>query len=191
MNLWLARAGLAVAAAAPAQEWVVFGTGTPAFLDEADPGIALSTGFRINDATTYYCRGVQFYASANAPPAVEVALWQRLDDATPGAQLAVKSQVGGVTPGIRNRVLFAASVPVSAALYATGLYATCFTTRYTATGGYFTAGGETSGPITAYADGAGFGRNGRFATPVAAAAYPTGEFNGGGYWVSPIISDQP
>jgi hypothetical protein len=179
-------------------EWVVFGTGTPASPNETDGPIAVSTGFQINDAGSYWCTGVEFYAASSAPTGVAVALWSRSTDESPsglGTLLASRAASDPITGGVRNRILFTAAVPVSAALYATGLYATLRTgNNYVATGAYFAAGSVTSGPITAYQNGGGVGTNGRFkVSPTPSAdgtdSYPNSQFNGGGYWVSPIVTD--
>lgn len=180
-------------------EWVVFGTGTPSAPNETDGPIALATGFVINDGGSYWCTGVEFFAASSAPTGVEVALWERVNDATPGTQLAVEPAPGAITPSVRNRVLFDTPVPVTAALYANGLYAVMRTAnRYVATGGYFQGGpgaaDETSGPITAWRHSAVgptgiVGANGRFNVTAPGAVYPNDAFNGGGYWVSPIITD--
>ncbi len=175
-------------------EWVIFGTGTPGAPNETDGPIALSTGFVINDAGTYWCTGVEFYAASSAPSGVSVALWSRVTDESPsglGTLLASKA-LAAPAAGTRNRVLFDTPVQVTAAAYANGLYATMRTANnYVATGGYFASAGETSGPITAYQNNAGIGFNGRFKVGATGAAdsYPTGTFNGGGYWVSPVITD--
>jgi hypothetical protein len=183
-------------------EWVVFGTGTPAATNETDGPIAVSTGFVINDGGTYWCTGVEFYAASSAPSGVSVALWSRVTDESAsglGTLLASKTAPGAITPGVRNRIDFDTAVEVTAAAYPNGLYATMRTSNnYVATGAYFSSGpgasGETSGPITAYANtspttAAGF--NGRFKVGAtsAAAGYPTDTFNAGGYWVSPVITD--
>lgn len=172
-------------------EWVLFGSGTPGSPNETDGPIALATGFTINDGGTYWCTGIEFYASSVAPTGVEVALWERIDNDTPGAQLGVEPAPGAITPGVRNRILFDTPVPVTAALFPNGLYAVMRTAdRYVATGGYFLPAGETSGPITAWQHGSGFGPNGRFNIGATGADYPNGAFNGGAYWVSPIITDE-
>lgn len=180
-------------------EWVVFGTGTPSAPNETDGPIAVATGFVINDGGTYWCTGVEFFASSVAPTGVEVALWVRIDDPNPGAQLAVEAAAGAITPGVRNRVMFDTPVQVTAALYPNGLYSVVRTAdRYVATGSYFQSGpgaaDETSGPITAWRHSAPgptgiVGSNGRFNTTAPSAVYPNNSFNGGGYWVSPIITD--
>lgn len=180
-------------------EWVVFGTGTPSAPNETDGPIALATGFVINDGGSYWCTGVEFYAASVAPTGVEVALWERVSDGVAGAQLAVEPAPGAITPSVRNRVMFDTPVPVTAALYANGLYAVMRTAnRYVATGGYFQGGpgsaDETSGPITAWRHSASgptgiVGGNGRFNTTAPSAVYPNDAFNGGGYWISPIITD--
>ncbi len=172
----------------------MFGTGTPAAPNETDGRIALSTGFVINDAGTYWCTGVEFYAASSAPSGVSVALWSRVTDESPsglGTLLASKALAAPVA-GQRNRVLFDTPVQVTAAAYANGLYATVRTANnYVATGGYFASGPQTSGPITAYQNKASIGFNGRFKVGATGAAdsYPTGTFGGGGYWVSPVITD--
>lgn len=180
-------------------EWVIFGTGTPSSPNESDGPIALATGFVINQAGSFWCTGVEFYAASVAPTGVEAALWSRVDDSNPGTQLAVEAAGGAITPGVRNRIMFDTPVPVTAALYANGLYAVMRTAdRYVATGSYFQSGAgsadETNGPITAWRHSAPnptgiVGSNGRFNVGAAGAAYPNNSFNGGGYWVSPIITD--
>jgi hypothetical protein len=116
-------------------------------------------------------------------------------DETPsglGTLLASKTPAGAINAGVRNQILFDTPVPVSAALYVNGMYATVYTAnRYAATGGFFNAADVVSGPIRAYQHGGGVGSNGRFKTTATGAAnsYPDGQFGGGGYWVSPIVSD--
>ncbi|MES2211350.1 MAG: hypothetical protein V4515_14400 [Chloroflexota bacterium] len=178
-------------------EWVLFGTGTPGAPNETDGPIAVSTGFQINDGGTYWCTGVEFYASATPPTGVSVALWSRSTDETPsglGTLLASKAAPGAITGGTRNRINFDTAVQVTAALFSAGLYATMRTANnYVATGAFFASAGQTSGPITAYQNGGGVGANGRFKvtpTPTSAAdSYPNTQFGGGGYWVSPVITD--
>lgn len=171
-------------------EWVVFGTGSPGAPNETDGPIALATGFTINDGGTYWCTGVEFFASSVAPTGVEVALWERIDDSTPGSQLAVEPAPGAITPAVRNRIMFDTPVVVTAASFPNGLYAVMRTAnRYVATSGYFDVP-DISGPITAYANGVGgFGPNGRFNVGAAGADYPNNTFLAGGYWVSPIVTD--
>jgi hypothetical protein len=175
-------------------EWVLFGAGTPGAPDEADGPIALSTEFNINTGGSFWVTGVEFYQAANPQPggsSYEVAIWQRVNDATPGTKIASRTVLCSsvAAGGGRRRILFTAPVAVSNA-QTTGYYATLGTPqRYTATAGYFTAAGETNGPVTATQDGVGLGRNGRFKVGVSTADYPNGEFNGGGYWVTPIVSD--
>ncbi len=177
-------------------DWVIFGTGTPTSPNETDGPIALSTGFTINDGGTYWCTGVEFYAASSAPTGVSVALWSRSTDESPsgiGSLLASKDG-GTINAGVRNRITFDTAVQVTAAAYPNGLYATMRTgNNYVATGGYFASAAETSGPITAYQNNAGIGFNGRFkvspAPTGAADSYPNQTFGGGGYWVSPVITD--
>lgn len=177
-------------------EWVVFGSGTPGAPNETDGPIAVSTGFTINDAGTYWCTAIEFYAASSAPTGVSVALWSRDPDESPtgaGVLLASKA-AGSIVAGTRNRVAFDTAVEVTAAAYPNGLYATMRTANnYVATGGYFASAGETSGPITAYQNNAGVGFNGRFKvspTPTGAAdSYPNQTFGGGGYWVTPVLTD--
>lgn len=177
-------------------EWVVFGSGTPAAPNETDGPIAVSTGFQINDGGTYWCTGIEFYAASSAPSGVSVALWTRDTDESPtgaGTLLASKALASPVA-GTRNRVAFDTAVQVTAALYPNGLYATMrAANNYVATGGYFASAAATSGPITAYQNNAGVGFNGRFkvspAPTGAADSYPNQTFGGGGYWVSPVITD--
>jgi hypothetical protein len=177
--------------------WTVFHTGTPGLPNETDGPIAVSTGFVINDGGTYWCLGVEFFAATVAPTGVSVALWERNPDesfgATPGALLASEPDPGGLVGGARNQILFDTPVPVTAALFPDGLYATMRTAdRYVASGGTFSGGGLVNGPITAYQVGLP-GENGRFKvtpTPTGAAdSYPNTQFGGNGYWVSPIITD--
>lgn len=176
-------------------EWVVFGTGTPGAPNETDGPIALSTGFTINDAGTYWCTGVEFYAASSAPSGVSVALWERSTDESAsglGTLLAFEAAGGAINAGVRNRILFDTAVPVTAALFPNGLYATMRSgNNYVATGGFFSAAGQISGPITAYQNGT-VGFNGRFkvtGATDAANGYPTQTFGAGGYWVSPIVTD--
>jgi hypothetical protein len=177
--------------------WTVFNTGTPGLPNETDGPIAVSTGFTINDGGTYWCTGIEFFAATSAPTGVEVALWERNPDesfgATPGALLASEPAPGAITPGVRNQILFDTAVPVTAALFPSGLYATMRSgNNYVASGGTFSGGGLVNGPITAYQAGSP-GANGRFKvtpTPAGAAdSYPNTQFGGNGYWVSPIITD--
>lgn len=177
--------------------WTVFDTGTPGLPNETDGPIAVSTGFQINDAGTYWCIGVEFYAASSAPTGVSVALWERNPDesfgATPGTLLASEPAPGAITPGVRNQILFDTAVPVTAALFPNGMYATMRTgNNYVASGGTFSSAGLTNGPITAWQAGT-VGTNGRFKvtpTPTGAAdSYPNTQFGGNGYWVSPIITD--
>lgn len=178
--------------------WTVFNAGSPGLANETDGPIALSTGFQINDGGTYWCTGIEFFASSVAPTGVVATLYERNTDespgATPGATLATKAAPGAITPGVRNQILFDTPVPVTAALFPNGMYATYTTAnRYTATGGYFSGGSDVSGPITAYQTGT-VGFNGRFrvAGPPTDAtnSYPQLTSGGGGYWVSPIITDE-
>lgn len=177
--------------------WTVFDTGTPALPNETDGPIAVSTGFTINDGGTYWCTGVEFFAATTPPTGVSVALWERNTDesfgATPGALLASEPAPGAITGGARNQILFDTAVPVTAALFPNGLYATMRTgNNYVATGGTFTGVSLVNGPITAYQAGSP-GANGRFkVTPAptgAADSYPNTQFGGNGYWVTPIITD--
>lgn len=175
-------------------EYRVFASGTPGLPNETDGPIAVSTGFVINDANTYWVTGIEFYAASSAPTGVEVALWVRNADesfgATPGALLASKV-AGTINAGVRNQVLFDTPVEVSAAVYSTGLYATMYTAnRYVATAGYFSSADDTSGPIRAYQAGT-VGTNGRFKVTATGAAdsYPNTQFGGNGYWVTPIVTD--
>lgn len=178
--------------------WTVFHTGSPGLPNETDGPIAVSTGFTINDGGTYWCTGVEFFAATTPPTGVSVALWERNPDesfgATPGALLASEPAPGAITGGVRNQILFDTPVPVTAALFPNGLYATMRTgNNYVASGGTFTSGGLVNGPITAYQAGSP-GANGRFKvtpTPTGAAdSYPNTQFGGNGYWVSPIITDE-
>jgi hypothetical protein len=177
--------------------WTVFHTGTPGLPNETDGPIAVSTGFTINDGGSYWCLGVEFFASTTPPTGVSVALWVRNTDesfgATPGALLASEPAPGAITGGTRNQILFDTPVPVTQALYPNGLYATMRTgNNYVASAGTFSGGSLVNGPITAYQAGSP-GANGRFKvtpTPTGAAdSYPNTQFGGNGYWVSPIITD--
>lgn len=177
--------------------WTVFHTGTPGLPNETDGPIAVSTGFQINDGGTYWCTGIEFFAATTPPTGVVVTLYERNTDesfgATPGATLATRAAPGAITGGVRNQILFTTPVPVTAALFPNGMYATMRTANnYVASAGTFSGGGLTNGPITAYQAGSP-GSNGRFKTtgpPTDATnSYPNTQFGGNGYWVSPIITD--
>ncbi len=167
---------------------------TPAAPNNNDAvAYSLSTRFRINDANTYWVIGVELYFPTTLPSSpVEVAIFQRIDDATAGSLLASATFPANVTPGQRNYVNFTTPLQVSAALYPNDLYVTAWTPdTYVATGGYFSGVSDVKGPLTAPEDiSVGDNRNGRFIVGGTDPTYPTGHFGAAGYWMSPVVTDQ-
>jgi hypothetical protein len=173
-------------------EYVVFAAGSPGAPDEADGPIALATGFEIISPGNYWVTHIEWFVPTNTPSGVEVAIWARTDDATPGANLTGNlAWAGPFVNGTRNRFTLPTPILVTTALYPNGLYAVLKTgNRYTATAAYFNATGETNGPLRAWVKQLNKA-NGRFkVSPVPVdAEYPNNDFNGGGYWISPVVTD--
>lgn len=173
--------------------WTVFATGSPGNPNNDDgTAYTLHTGWRINQAGSFWCVGVEWFTPTTLPPGdVIVGLFARVDDATSGGILAQKTvAASSLTPGARNQIFFdpGDEVAVSQA-DVNGFYASVFTpSRYASTGSYFGAD-DIVGPITAWSNGS-VGGNGRFFAGGTGLTYPNGQFAAGGYWMSPIITDE-
>lgn len=173
--------------------WRVFAAGSPANPNNDDGNAyTLATGWLINQAGSFWCVGVEWFAPTTLPTGdFIVGLWSRVDDATPGTLLATKTvPASGLTPGARNAILFDPGDEVAVSQASTaGFYAVIYTNgRYTSTGSYFGTD-DISGPITAWSNGS-VGGNGRFFAGGTGLTYPNGQFAAGGYWVSPIVTDE-
>ncbi|WP_169735482.1 DUF4082 domain-containing protein [Actinokineospora inagensis] len=155
----------------------LFGSQTPTTVDGGDAA-AIEVGTKFTTSVNATVTGVRFYKATTNTGSHTGSLW------TSAGQLLATGNFSGETASGWQTLNFTSPVQIrSGQTYIASYYAP--TGHYSVDAGYFNTKGAGIVPLTAPATGNTPGGNGVFKY---GAGFPNGSYNGGNYWVDPVIT---